>query len=780
MMRQLYYSILMLLRGRSNNLTKTISLTVGLFIGILLFACVAFQLSYNRFFDKPEQLYLAYMTNILNGVPDEAFPYIYGTFSEAMRENFPEQVEDATVWRDAWEMVYYHGSVRLAQRTIYADNHLFSTMGIKVLAGNPNEDLKVDNNIFISRSLADKIREGEELATVVGKQLYLEKKTPVTIRGVFEDLPENTDVPFQVVTSMAHFWNNKRAGWGFDISYASLIRFKNPEKDIPLVEARVPEMIKKYLPDFNKDSNNSWTVDFRPLVDLHTQNTTVSTMIVVMTILAIAILLIAAFNYVLISLSSLARRAKEVGVHKCNGAANGTVFGMFLNETIILILVSVCLTGGLMYLFRDFVEEMAAAKLISLFTVQNLWVPGVVIVFVLLVAGILPAWIFSSIPVTQVFRRYTERNTSWKRPLLFIQFIGVSFIFCFLLVVLYQYNQVINRPLQYDPARVVTCWANVGGDYENRVSLFGGLPMVESYTCASQLICEGYSGDTFDSGDGHKVNARLDWVTRSFLPMMKIKIIEGHNFTSAKETEANWADNNEIIVNQTFVRQAGWAENVLGRIVGWAGTKFTIVGVIEDYPINSAYEEQSPVALVIKENWGSTHYVRLKEPFGENLVAFNRTMREMFPTDDVVFTSLEQQLEEQYMDVRRFCNVVVLASCSIFFITLMGLLGYVNDEVRRRSKEIAIRKVNGAEAGGIIRLLTREITWIALPGVFLGGICAYIFGHRWLGSFAEQIHISIGAFAIVIMLLLVVIAACIVLRTWNIANENPVKSIKSE
>ncbi|WP_300699823.1 ABC transporter permease [Bacteroides sp.] len=778
-MRQLYYSILMLLRGRSNNLTKTISLTLGLFIGILLFACVAFQLSFNRFSDKPEQLYLAYMTDILNGVPGEGAPYMYGTFSEAMRENFPEQVEDATVWRDSWEMIYYHGSARLSQRTIYADNHLFSTMGIKVLAGNP-EDLKAVENIFISRSLADKIREGAELSTVIGKQLYLEKKAPVTVRGIFEDLPENTEVPFHVVASMNHFWNNERAGWGFDISYASLIRFKNPEKDIPFVEARVPEMIKKYLPNFNKDLNNKCTIDFRPLVDLHTENATVSTMIVVMTILAIAILLIAAFNYVLISLSSLARRAKEVGVHKCNGAANGTIFGLFLNETILLILVSVCLTGGLMYLFHDFVEEMAAAKLVSLFTVQNLWVPGAVILFVLLLAGILPAWIFSSIPVTQVFRRYTERNTSWKRPLLFIQFIGVSFIFCFLLVVVYQYNMVVNRPLKYDPARVVTCWADVGGDYENRVTLFSGLPMVESYTCSSQLIIEGYSGDTFDTGDGHKVNTRLDWVTRSFLPMMKIKLIEGNNFSSAKNSESTWADNNELIVNQSFVRQAGWTGNVVGRVATWAGTKFTVVGVMEDYPINSAFEEQSPIVLVVKENWGCTHYIRLKEPFEENLAALNRTMQEIFPTDDVVFTSLEKSLEEQYIDVRRFRDVVVLASCSIFFITLMGLLGYVNDEVRRRSKEIAIRKVNGAEAGSIIRLLTREITWIAIPGVCLGALCAYIFGYRWLDSFKEQVHVSPGAFAVVIIFLLVIIAACIILRTWHIANENPVKSIKSE
>lgn len=241
-----------------------------------------------------------------------------------------------------------------------------------------------------------------------------------------------------------------------------------------------------------------------------------------------------------------------------------------------------------------------------------------------------------------------------------------------------------------------------------------------------------------------------------------------------------WADNDELIVNQTFISQAGWTDSAVGRVVNWAGTNFKVVGVMEDYPINSAFEEQSPIVLVVKENWGSMHYLRLKEPFGENLTALNRSMQEMFPTDDVVFTSLEKELEEQYVDVRRFRNVVLLASCSIFFITLMGLLGYVNDEVRRRSKEIAIRKVNGAEAGSIIHLLTKEITWIAIPGVCLGGICAYIFGRRWLDSFAEQVDVGFGTFGVVIILLLIIIAVCIVWRTWRIANENPVKSIKSE
>ncbi len=184
------------------------------------------------------------------------------------------------------------------------------------------------------------------------------------------------------------------------------------------------------MPDFGQDAGGEKAFVFRSLADYHTGNSTVRTMILATTLLAIVILLVSAFNYVLISVSSLSHRAKEMGVHKCSGASAGTVFGMFLTETALMVLLSIAGVGLLMYLFADFVEEIAAVRLASLFAIQTLWMPFLVVLLVFLLAGIMPACLFSSIPVTQVFSRYTEHNASWKRPLLFIQFLGVAFAFC--------------------------------------------------------------------------------------------------------------------------------------------------------------------------------------------------------------------------------------------------------------------------------------------------------------------------------------------------------------
>lgn len=779
-MRQLYYAMQSLIRGRSSIAIKIISLTLGLFVGILLFACVAFQLSFNHCFRKPEQLYLAYMNDTMNKTASSSTPYTYGPFSAALKENFPDEVEDATILREYGTNVFYNGDVRLLEEMIYGDPHLFSTLGLQVLAGK-SEDLINPDALFVSHTLARKIGAGDTLSSVIGKTLYLDRNVPMIIRGVFEDLPENTDLSFDVVAPMAGLWSRKRAGWGFDISYKSITRFRNKgAKD--KVEAALPRLMKKYMPDFNKDPNAQSKISFGSLIDYHRDNFVVQTMIWVMAVLGTVILLIAAFNYVLISFSSLPRRAKAVGVHKCCGASNGSVFSMFLMETALIVFASVGVAFLLLFLFRDFVETTAAASLSSLFTLQTLWVPGVVAFLVFLLAGIIPAWLFSSIPVTQVFRRYTERKALWKRSLLFTQFIGVSFILGFLMVVLLQYHTVISKKMGYDPARVVMCWADVGNGYDNAGKTFESLPMVEDYAAAQQVVCYGYSGDTFDVNGGKKITIRMDWVGRDFIPMMKIRLLEGHNFTPLKmgADDSFYGDNNELIVNREFVRQAGWKGSAIGREVMWHNHRKIITGVVDDYSVNSAYEPQSAVALVWAESWAKMHYLRLKAPFIENLRRLNEQMKSMFPTQDVVFFSLEKELSDQYIGIRRFRNAVTLAGVAILFITLMGLIGYVNDEVNRRSREIAIRKVNGAEAPDIIRLIARDIVWTSLPAVVLGSGFAYLVGRLWLGTFAEQVHLGILPFIGVILLILLVLLSCVLGRTWHIANENPVNSIKSE
>lgn len=182
----------------------------------------------------------------------------------------------------------------------------------------------------------------------------------------------------------------------------------------------------------------------------------------IMTILGITILFIASLNYVLISVSSLSYRAKAVGVHKCNGAGNMTILSMFLWETAIIILFALILMGLILMNFQDFFEDTAAVKLSALFGLDRIWVPLLTVAVLFVVGGVLPGRLFARIPVTQVFRRYTEGKKGWKRPLLFIQFAGVAFICGLMYVVMMQYYYILNKDLGYNPKRVVVANASFG------------------------------------------------------------------------------------------------------------------------------------------------------------------------------------------------------------------------------------------------------------------------------------------------------------------------------
>ncbi len=763
-MRQLYYTLQTLIRGRGSNIIKIVSLTLGLFVGVLLFARVAFEMSYDNYGDEPEKLYLTYITWVEDGKEFEAFPYGYGAMAAAFRENFPKEVESATVIREWGEEAFYRGEESFRKEIIFADSCFFATMGLKVLAGNLQE-MGTTRNLFVSRSLARQLAGSEE--AVIGMVVDYQRKYPMTIRGVFEDIPENASLRYEMVCSFATIFDIMRpdaAGWGYDISYMIPVRFRNPA-DVPSVEARIPSLLTKYVPD----EDNKFS--FRHISQLRADNKTVQTMIIILSILGTTILLIASMNYVLISVSSIDRRAKSVGVHKCNGADTLTVFRMFLIETAIILLIALILALILMLNLQGLIADVLGVSLKGLFAPQTLWMPAAMLFVTFLLSAVIPGWMFSSIPVTQVFSRYTERKMSWKRVLLFIQFSGTALVFGFLVVVLLQYQYVMNRQEAFNTDRVVCGYLKIG-TLDNARSFLGNLPMVEEYAFAGMRLFQGgTSGESMAKGAGSSFSARIGWIGPDFAPFLGMEIMKGRNIQTDEE----------VLVNEEYVRQAGWTDDPIGKqLMSAYDTKYgTVVGVIKDFTIRSAYFPKDPLALIGSLS-GNVHYMRLKEPFQENLVKLNKELTEHFPTEDVMFSSLRSVFDERYQSVKSFRDGVVMAFAAILLITLMGVLGYTNDEVRRRSKEIAIRKVNGAEAWNILSMLSASMLWIALPAVLTGIVASYFIGEKWLDQFVYQIPQNPWVYAGVGVVMLVVILASVVLKARQIANENPVKSIKSE
>ena len=252
-MKQLYYTIQTLLRGRGSNIIKVISLTLGLLVGILLFARVAFELNYDSYYSEPENLCITLRTGISDGIKKEPNIDNYGKLAEAIRENFPDEVEDATVLDLFSQSPLYHEGKKI-EHVILATSksHVFSTLGIKVLLGDVSQLDRVDV-IFISRSLARRLFAD---ANPIGKTINIEIDYPLTVQGVFEDIPENTEFHFDGVYSFdtrSKQYGSERGGWGYDPSYHCMVRFRHPDER-EKVEVRMPEMLKKYIHNYKGQS----------------------------------------------------------------------------------------------------------------------------------------------------------------------------------------------------------------------------------------------------------------------------------------------------------------------------------------------------------------------------------------------------------------------------------------------------------------------------------------------------------------------------------------------
>ena len=773
-MRQIYYSIRTLLRERGSNLIRVISLSLGLTIGILLFSQIVFELSYENCYPEAERLAMvrAQITNLSTGeiMGDDGTNYDYTVFAptaNAVAESMPEEVEYAScVLPEREYNIYYEEKLLSDVDYIYVDSCFFQVFGIPLLKGNL-KDLIIPGSVFVSERFARETFADED---PVGKILSADKQNTFTIRGVYKDVPENTMLTHDFVVSIYNNNGGYQAGNGWngnDIFY-TFLRLRR-ESDMDKANDNIQRVIEKYT----ETTIDDWKMDYSiiPLVKRHLDSPDVQKRLVIYGFLGFAIFFVAIMNYMLISIATLSRRAKSVGVHKCSGASSTNIFSMFLAETGILVILSVLLSFLLIFNAREMIEDLLSVRLSSLFTWGTLWVPLLTILVLFVLAGGIPGRLFSRIPVTQVFRRYTDGKKGWKRSLLFVQFTGVSFVLGLLLVTLLQYGHLMNRDMGIDVTGLTEAESWLPKErVEHIKDELRRQPMVEGVTVATHSVLGQYWTRGLMSNDGKRLaTLNFNYCHYNYPEVMGIKIIEG---TPMKK-------GGDLLVNEELVRLMRWTDGAVGkRVNNVAGT---VVGVFRDIRNESFYAAQSPIILIgTEEQANHTFDVRLKEPFDENLKRLNEYMEKTFPDVSLHFMSVDHMVKDLYKDVYRFRNSVWITSCFILLIVIMGLIGYVNDETQRRSKEIAIRKVNGAEAFHVLRLLTRDILYVSVLSILIGTAVSYFAGRAWLDQFAEQIELNPLLFIGTALFIQLLIIVCVVLKAWHIANENPVNSIKNE
>lgn len=771
-MKQLYYAFLYMVRGKGNNVIKVISLTIGMIVSVVLFSQVAFEMSYDNFFPEKENLYVLGMRWTIQD-EDKGENYVVNSpYGPTMHYEFEEVESAAVMMGRPNEQTFKLGENRFPVKQITVDSLFFSTMGFPLLVNNP--DLMVPGGVLLSQSFARRVY-GEE--DPVGKTI-MKDNNAFTIAGVFADIPPNCHLQFEV----AQLFRPSLTNWQRNDTYRAYIRLR-PGTDFRLVEAKIPDMVKRhYDVEAEKKEGIVKAFSLNPVVKFHSGNKEVRRTCLILSLLAFALLFAAAMNYILISISSLAKRAKAVGIHKCNGAVNRSIFAMFLSETLYLTLISLLLSLFTLLLFRSRIETLIKADFSAIFTLSNLWVVLAILVVLFLATGVIPARIFSSIPVVQVFRSYSDNKKKWKQSLLFAQFSGISFIITLLVIIIAQYQMMLFKDLGYSKENLLyTQRLNMTDEQLQTVKEeFLRFPEVSSAGLSCEVPITWPSGDPVrDAQTKESLFTGLFFtMDESFIDTYRMQIIAGRNLTRQSNLSK------EAVVNETFVRRLNLKEPI-GEKFFYIGSVRTICGVVKDFQYQSFYQDVPPIILLPD----STHQwfpanrlsLSLNVPLTAGLAdKLSAKLKELSNDREAAFIPYVETYNNYYKDAYSFRNAVAAASALMLVITMLGLLGFVDDEINRRRKEIAIRKINGAMVADILRLLSKGIAYVAIPAILLGLMFSYIVGAEWLQQFAVKVPLNAVLFTLCGMSVLGTLLFCVVTRAWHTANENPVHSIKSE
>lgn len=777
-------------KGQSNGI-KILSLAIGLAVGLVLIADIHFELSFDNFIDRGEDVYLIQTQYTSKTDGEKTFGQVPGAIAPAIKRYAP-QVQAAT------RITGMFGKIRLkdeqkhwhnVESVFLADSSFFDVFTLSVLAGDPHKILESKGQVMISRSLAQRLG-----GDPVGHTLFFEgiEDYPLTVGGIYEDFPENSQLRFDFLLAMptiADFSYDGRDNYVGNDRYRGYVRLY-PGTDPATLTPLIDKMIRENLPvEEIKKAGGEIRFALTSYVKAHTEDETVRNTCLILGIVAFILLFTAVMNYVLIAVSTLVSRAKNIAVRKCYGAGNGRIYADVLRESALHLVLALIVTIALLLLFGDRIYEMTHATLTGLFTPECIVVLFVVCAVVLLACGLLPGWLYTRIPLHYAFRRYRESRRLWKLGLLFFQFLLSGLMVGLMTVIFMQYDYLVNKELGYEYDRVVYIKSsNIDtGSVQTLMQEVKKLPCVESasYNCFG-LFCWEQSGDNVSlPGDDRELFNVADLFMQGadIFETMQIPIIQG----KPVEERCEYFHENYAMVSDTFVERmkevAGWDDNVIGRqvcISSYAGP-LTISGVYRSFALSSLLTpDRRPSVMVCNSTPAGNLLFRLTKLNAENISAIQQCVQKLFPDSDLPVISYAAEMTDCYNEVKNTRDSILTGCLATLLITLIGLIGYIKDEVSRRSSEMAIRKINGATTLELQRLFMGDVARIALPALIVGGLLSYYVSLQLMERFEEKITLNgwifAGSAAVVILVILCVVGLC----TWRVSNGNPVENLKSE
>lgn len=773
-------------------------LAIGLTCAMLILLYVKDEVSFDRFHKKSAGIYRVVSTVVVNGTEHQQ-----SSTGLLQGPRFSQNVSGikSFVRVQDGRADFKKGTDIESKALLFVDPNFLSVFTFPLIDGDPRSCLKDPHSAVLTKDEAKK-QFGTEKA--VGKILMLkenDKFVPYQVTAVTENCPQNSTIGFNILLPIRETEAdlNDKERW-FTYYLNTFVELEDNAD--PNAVAR--QMQRFYIKDASAtlkalnarygtpENSRLETYSLQPFLDIHLskelsaqnglQKASNPIYAYILSGIALFVLLIANINFVNLTVARSVRRAKEIGIRKTIGSDRRQLIIQFLGESFLLCAVAFVLAIVLAQLVLPLFNELSNKKLSISYLLDFKLVAGYCALFLVtgLLAGCYPAMILSGYkPVETLYSKFTLKgNGGLQKTLVVFQFTLAAFLIIATFTIYSQFNYLTKADLGYDDRDIIVLNKDNMSHQEAAAFKHELLNFPDILSVAPKN--GGSWGTAARIDNDSSVNFAWETIDESYLQTLKIPLVKGRNFSTDYPGDSVHA----VLVNETFVKTAGWKDPIGKSIVFnyQNNTMYQVIGVVKDHHFTALNERIRPQLFTMKNaNPYGTFYIKIRPNTAtRNLKYIETKFRDFFPFSPYSYVFKNEVNQKNYESEARWKQIIFFGAILTIFISCIGLFGLSVLSAEKRTKEIGIRKVFGASVQHIAAALSLEFVKLVIIALAIAIPLAWLAGVKWLDNYPYRITMGWSLFGWAGMLVLLIAVCTVSFQAVKAALANPVKSLRSE
>lgn len=772
---------------------------LSLSFAVIIFASLYayYETSFDNHYPDKDKIYRMLMYGMLDGRPID-MAVTTAAMGKAMVDEIPE-IKDRNRIKSQGDAVFVINDQTIrAGGYFLTDDNFFDFWGIPIITRRTNA-LEATDNIVVAKSFA--LKHFTTVEKALEQTVDLNRKKCV-ITGVFDDFLATSHLQGKVIRSIKS-GNHPENEWGSENIY-TYVKSHKPIMDLDTFAFKSTQMVYRHRdssfdPDTAKTMSDLKFADHtyiyyraEPLKDIHFGNhrfdnakTSNKTYVYGAIIFALLVLVISSVNYVNLSLANIMNRHKEIAVRKTNGALQSELIYQFIVETLLFWGLSLVFALVLYYTSSHFLLDYLGLKL-------ELTGGEVTRIVVVIVACLLAFNLLINIaPVTSLSKKSAislfgneqgrRKKVVFNNAFVIIQFSISALIILSAILVNKQIDYMLTKDRGYNPENVVMLrlW-DLG--WNKRKAL------VEELRNNPNIVSVATSDESF--GDDPSMNSCFFEVVEAenyfhtshmitdpeFIETFDIEMVEGRYFSNNFKNE-----NYKLVVNETVAAEYGTDKSIIGKTIWYGGgDPYEVIGVIKDFNYRSLHHKMAPLVIRRRDNMGNV-YIKVNQDKSEYaLDLLRQKWKEYNIKNTFQYTFHDEVLASKYEKDRQARKLMLFLSIISIIIACTGLYAISNYTIEQKTKELAIRKINGATVLNIATNVSKKFLLMVALSFVLVIPLSIVLLNRWLDNFAYHTELNVSLYLASLVLLLLISFISIALHVIRAARRNPVEALRYE